>query len=137
MKNLFWKIYSILIASIIVVAIIAGVLFFGGQLRVNSFIGLLLVLPALVPPIGLIAFAWGKPIGWLWMWKMFVWILSVISALEFIGRIINMVNQDDSCFGAWCYITEPLSIAFGLPLVIGLYLYAYRSQEIWKVKQLS
>ena len=134
MKNLFWKIYSILIAGIIVIAITVGVLFFGGQLRMNSFVGLLLVLPAIVPLIGLIAFAWKKPIGCLWAWKFFSWVLIVISALEFIDRIINMVNQDESCFGVWCYIIEPLSIAFGLPLVVGLYLYAFRSPEIWKTE---
>lgn len=130
----FWKIYSTVFLIVIVSIFVLGLLFFGGQWQHGFLKSVILLFIIFSPIIGLIGFAWRKPLGWMWIWKFMSCVFIFCAVFELIGRVIDIVNQDESCFGAWCFVIEPLLFTLGLPLIIGLYQYAFRSPGIWERK---
>ncbi len=132
----FWKMY----AGVLVVAAvsaIAGVLssdqlsFWWSFSPVPIAVFLVTFLLCLVPIFGLIAFSWGKKFGFRGMWRVVFWIMVILWPLEVFQRVEEATRGGASCSGSWCPLMQILVVAIGLPLTVGLYLYAYRSDEIW------
>lgn len=84
------------------------------------------------PIFGLVGFVLNKPIYRQWVWKV-VFFFSVIY-LSWI-QIIRFLNSYGWCESNTCVL---LSLLFGLvfymPLLIGLFQYAFNCKEIWERK---
>ncbi len=84
------------------------------------------------PIFGLVGFVFNKPIYRQWVWKV-VFFFSVIY-LSWI-QIIRFLNSYGWCESNTCVL---LSLLFGfvfyVPLLIGLFQYAFSCKEIWERK---
>jgi hypothetical protein len=133
----FWRIYSGAFLGIILVAFLWIALspelefrWVGISPGVTMLFFILLAI-LVVPFVGLFAFSWGKPLGFSWIWKVIFWIVALT---QFIAVVRSVLGGTMLCSsGEWCdVIGLVVRFLLGLPFIIGLYLYAYRSPNIWK-----
>lgn len=131
----FWRIYGGAFLGIILIAFFwtalsPGLKFWwsGISFWVTTLFSFLFAV-LVIPFVGLVAFSWGKPLGFPWVWKVVFW---VVVLAQFVVMIRSISGENDVRFSERNDVFNPISILLELPFFIGLYLYAYRSPSIWK-----
>lgn len=134
----FWKIYSgfclvSVLSAVAYVAVLPGVKFWwsGISLGVDAFFVLVSAFLLLLPLVGLLAFAWEKRIGSVWMWKTIVWIGVFLTVLQAVVQVADSVFCVESCDVWRLLLAVPTFVLRGVFLA-GIYLYAWRSHHIWE-----
>ncbi|MBL7058747.1 hypothetical protein ISS03_05475 [Patescibacteria group bacterium] len=142
LKKIKWKVffYLILVSNIFSISLIVGYL---GVDNINKFFLLMLVIDLITTSVLLIslyAFCWHKKIVNQKFWKI-IFILFLI--IEFIGLFINqdLSNKElskisvDMASASNPIVDIVVYMIFAVPMFIALYLYVFKSPNIWKVEE--
>ena len=116
--RIFWKIYAILFSLIVLFGL--GILIINQRLLpIREYFNIAITLISL---IGLMAFAFRKTLFRVLFWK--VWfIFYLLSEILFYIFVYHHLYEDKLLF--------MVSFVFSLPFYMALFLYAYRSNDIW------
>ena len=142
LKKIKWKVffYLIFVFNIFSISLIVGYL---GVDNINKFFLLMLVIDLITTSVLLIslyAFCWHKKIVNQKFWKI-IFILFLI--IEFIGLFINqdLSNKElskisvDMASASNPIVDIVVYMIFAVPMFIALYLYVFKSPNIWKVEE--
>jgi hypothetical protein len=129
-RRWYWKAYLVLIAALTVGGIALSIMWWEDTPvldRITDWISLPMYI---VQVVGLSGFIYFRRIGSLLLWKL----VFAGTVLEFGWAAWQMIEHSEefSGFGTAFAVGMPLTIALAsVPMLIALYIYAFRSQALW------
>lgn len=124
MKQLFWKTYTIILASIVTIVVIAATITPQNILWIEYIPRITFLILAI---FGLYGFTWKKRMLFPFLWKLVFIIMTALSLWVIARNSVPQFCSTNTCF----IINAVVGLMLIAPLFYGLFLYAFRSQDIW------